>query len=345
MKRIYWFAYYGTASPSVRYRGMYPLHWMNDAHDVRSRFVVPGYGFGQIMRFLAAYLSALFRPRTGCLVVIQRVRSQFLYASALKLLVWLRPAGTVYDLDDADYLEHPPSTIHWFAKHCAHVSAGSIAIQHHLRQFNPRVHFITSPVVRMGIRKRARSPVFTVGWVGDFASGHGDGLKEQLFPALDQLDFEIELVLIGVDDPQDIAWIRGRCARMSHVHVDIPMVHSWTDEQWLQERISAFDVGIATLQDTPIQRAKSGIKAKQYMNIGVPVLSTDLPENNSVVRGGVNGFLFNGADALAKWIARLNAMDDAAYGRLCDGAWSSVERFDHPYFHRALEALVERKME
>jgi hypothetical protein len=39
-----------------------------------------------------------------------------------------------------------------------------------------------------------------------------------------------------------------------------------------------------------MQLSKSGIKAKQYMNNGVPVLSSNLPENNTVVIDGFNVF-------------------------------------------------------
>ena len=50
------------------------------------------------------------------------------------------------------------------------------------------------------------------------------------------------------------------------------MNFNWNDEPSLQNKITSFDIGITTLMDYEIQKPKSGIKAKQYFNNGVPVL-------------------------------------------------------------------------
>lgn len=340
LKRIIWFAFHHEGSSSVRYRGRFPLQWMEQERGVRSLFVVPGYAPEHLARFLRAYVAALIRPRRGTLVVIQRVRSRFLYASALKLLVWLRPQGTAYDLDDADYLEHPPDTIHWFAKRCATVHAGSAAIQDHMRRLNQQARFITSPVVQLGVLKRARNPRLAIGWVGDHRGGHEKGLRTLLVPALRMLDIPVRLVLIGVERSQDRHLLHSQLAGCDHVEIVFPDPPSWTDERWLQERIAEFDVGIATLDDTPIHRAKSGIKTKQYMNVGVPVLSVRLPENDRFVRHGVNGFLFDTPLELARYIKQVNDMDPMDYDRLMVGARASVHHFDHARYFNLLEASV-----
>src|SRR5688572_13337958 len=119
---IYWFAYYNLRSPSIRYRAKYPLDFFKQHKGVNSYLVIPGYSPKRILIFLKAYFSALLFRKKNSLIVIQRVQSDFIYANLLKLLVRIRKRDTVYDLDDADYLELKPDTIHYFAKHCQKIS-------------------------------------------------------------------------------------------------------------------------------------------------------------------------------------------------------------------------------
>src|SRR5215212_9026511 len=113
---IYWFAYYNLDSPSVRYRGKFPLDFLKANYGVNSHFVTPGYKPAKVFHFLKAYLSALLFRKPNSLIIVQRVNSNFIYANMLKFLIKLRNSNTVYDLDDADYLEHPPATIYFFIK-------------------------------------------------------------------------------------------------------------------------------------------------------------------------------------------------------------------------------------
>ncbi|MEM9025216.1 MAG: hypothetical protein AAGB22_15825, partial [Bacteroidota bacterium] len=117
MKFIYWFAYYGLDSPSVRYRANYPLREFKRTHGIGYTLVIPGYRPALILRFLRAYCSALCFRKRNSVIVIQRVNSGFIYATLLRLLVVLRPKDTVYDLDDADYLTHPDRSRGFFLRH------------------------------------------------------------------------------------------------------------------------------------------------------------------------------------------------------------------------------------
>jgi hypothetical protein len=136
---IYWFAYYNLDSPSVRYRAKYPLDFFKEEKGIDSYLVVPSYSISGILLFLKAYLSALFFRKRNSLIVIQRVQSNFIYAGLLKLLVRIRRKDTVYDLDDADYLEENQKTIFYFVKNCAKISAGSNAIAAYLSRFNHQI--------------------------------------------------------------------------------------------------------------------------------------------------------------------------------------------------------------
>jgi glycosyltransferase involved in cell wall biosynthesis len=329
IKFIYWFAYYNLNSPSVRYRAHYPLKYFRSEKGGNSYLVIPSYSPGKIFLFLKAYLSALLFRKKDSLIVIQRVHSNFIYSSLLKLLVGIQKSNTVYDLDDADYLEYPAKTIHYFARHCHKISAGSTGIADYFKSFNPNVFVITSPTVDLNIVKKSRNAIFTIGWIGGFGGDHKNSLLQIVFPALRQLSFHLKLVIIGITEQEDFDFIPNYFDNCPHIKLDIPRTIDWNDETNLQNRIAQFDIGIATLTDTTFQRSKSGIKAKQYLNNGVPVLSTNLPENNRVVLDGVNGFFCESTIEFAERIRQFHQMSDEQYWAFSERARASVIHFDH----------------
>jgi len=338
---VYWFAYYSKASPSVRYRAEYPLNYLKDEQGVNSILVQPGYAPKAVLRFLSAWCGALFWRKKNALVVIQKVRSNFIYANLLKLLVVLRPSNTVYDLDDADYLYCPPKTIYFFSKRCAAVAAGSKAIAEHLSKFNANVKWISSPPPDLNVVKKNRNEKMRIGWIGGYSGGHKKSLNATVFPAIEQLGFPCEFELLGVNDPTDKASIEARFANLENIDVLIPLPINWFDELDIQHRIAGFDVGIATLLDDPIQRAKSGIKAKQYLNSGVPVLSTNLPENNSVLKDAENGFFCDDAAGFVEKLNAFNAMHDNDYHKLSTQARKSVSEHNTEVYWRKYTMLME----
>ncbi|MCF8304092.1 MAG: glycosyltransferase [Bacteroidales bacterium] len=339
INHIYWFAYYNLDSPSVRYRAKYPLDFAKEKLGISSSLVLPGYSPKRLWNFITGYIAAMVFPKKNSLIVIQRVRSNFIYSNLLKLLVLIRKKRTVYDLDDADYLEHNPGTIHFFARNCNYLSAGSPAIAQYLIRFNRSVFHITSPTPDYGIVKKARKAVFTVGWVGNFGWGHKDSLYTYLFPALKELKFECRLIMIGITQESDKKEICRYLEDHSNIKVVLPSDIDWHDEKWLQNMIRQFDVGIATLLNHPIQTAKSGIKAKQYMNNGIPVICNDLPENKNVVIDNFNGRVCHSVSAFSKRLIEFKNMDAEHYWQYSRNARSSAEHFNHWKYFEVLEQM------
>lgn len=130
--------------------------------------------------------------------------------------------------------------------------------------------------------------MFTIGWIGGFGGDHKKSLINVVFPAIRNLNFNCKLVLLGVTDDEDLHFVRDYFKDNDKIQLDIPMNVDWQNEHLIQQNIATFDIGIATLIDNEIQRSKSGIKTKQYLNNGVPVLGTNLPENDWVIRESVN---------------------------------------------------------
>lgn len=328
MKYIYWFAYYNEDSPSVRYRAVYPLQHFKEHHAVDSTIVVPGYRPKKVWAFAKCYLSALLFRKKDSVIVIQRVHSNFIYSSLLKLLVLAKKKRTIYDLDDADYLYCPTDSIYFFARKCSHIMAGSKAISVYLSEFNENIALTSSPIFDMNIMKVQKSTVFTIGWIGGFGGDHKKSLIEQVFPAVRELDFPCKFVLLGVTKAEDVHFIQTYFQNCKHVTLDLPTEIDWLNELGLQQKIVEFDVGIATLMDNEIQRSKSGIKAKQYLNNGVPVLGSNLPENDWVIKDGVNGYYCDNQGDFKKRMDELNAMSHMEFIEFSKNARASTMEFD-----------------
>ena len=245
----------------------------------------------------------------------------------------------MYDLDDADYLEVNPKTIFYYAKHCEKISAGSKQIKAYLSRYNHLIYHTTSPIADLKMFKTKRNDIFTIGWIGGFDGDHKESLIELLFPALKELTFHFKLIIIGVLKLGDVEFIKKYFQDNQNIEIEIPLEIDWNNEVDIQKRIMLFDIGIATLTSTEMQLSKSGIKAKQYMNNGVPVLSTNLPENNTVVIDGINGFFCNTTKDFKARITQFSSMTDSEYLKFSENARKSIVHFDHNKYFADFEKI------
>jgi glycosyltransferase involved in cell wall biosynthesis len=327
LKFIYWFAYYHLDSPSVRYRAQYPLAYLKKEYGIDSFFVMPSYKWHWIMKFLNAYLHAMLFRKANSIIVVQRVHSNFIYANLLKLLIRIRNKNTFYDTDDADYLEYPDKSIFYFVKHTEKIIVGSQELVKNLSRLNSNIFINTSPAPCFDISKKQKNELFTVGWIGGFGGGHKESLINLLFPAIKTLPFKIKLVILGVADKIEYDFLQTYFAAYNHVQLVIPMAINWNDEVNVQSYIVTFDVGIATLIDDELFRSKSAFKTKQYMNNGIPVLSSNIAENNAFVNHGENGFLCNNPEDFRQRIIEINAMNAIEYKHISNNALQTRKHF------------------
>jgi glycosyltransferase involved in cell wall biosynthesis len=306
---------------------------------IGSWFIVPGYHPKKILRFLHAYLSALFFRKRDSLIVIQRIHSNFIYANLLLLLVKVRNSATIYDLDDADYLDHPPKTICAFLKNCSMVTVGSQELKKNLMKFNKSIIINTSPTPDLKIGKKNKNEVLTIGWIGCFGGGHKQSMLKDFFPALKCLPFNVKLVMMGVFRKADVAFLINYFSAYENVQLEIPLDINWQDEFEVQRRIAALDIGIATLLDDEFQRSKSAFKVKQYLNNGVPVLSSNIPENNLFVIHGRNGFFCSSPGDFRRRIIGINEMDQSTYSKFSKQARLSSKEFGIASYCEKLKSI------
>ena len=139
--------------------------------------------------------------------------------------------------------------------------------------------------------QRPRRRECTVGWFG--AASHGEDLA-------------------GVADPVRKVLYANPGARLHIMGTDFRPTFGITQTRytdWLPDpdyfRVIDFDIGLCPLADYRFNASKSGLKAMQYMALGIPVIATDAEPYRGIVTDGVNGFLVR---SKAQWRDRLSTL-------------------------------------
>jgi glycosyltransferase involved in cell wall biosynthesis len=216
----------------------------------------------------------------------------------------------VFDFDDAIFLgEKRRDHVAWVCGHAAWVTAGNEYLASFARQFTDRVTIVPSVVAteRYQLHALCGDPMsddvdringgLRVGWLGSDLS-----IRETLFPFWDELG-RIQQAL-GFDV---VICSRPRPTPPSNLV-------RWRYLEWsptVEEEIARhIDIGIMPLVDTEFQRGKCGMKLLQYMAAGLPVITSPVGVNSSIVQHGVNGFLADGEDEWRDALAALLASPD-----------------------------------
>jgi glycosyltransferase involved in cell wall biosynthesis len=138
------------------------------------------------------------------------------------------------------------------------------------------------------VQPRPQNQLPIVGWTGSATTlPHLTALGPTLRRLRQREDFELRV--IGCQT--HIEGVRVRC---------VP----W-DEETEVEDLRPLDVGVMPLPDDEWSRRKCGMKALQYMALGIPPVVSPIGVNTTVVRDGVNGFY---ARTEQEWIDRVGIL-------------------------------------
>ncbi len=335
LKHIYFFSNFNINGISTRYRGVYVLKELAQKHGISNTFIHPGYRPFEIVNFISCYLKVLLTRRKGSVVIYQKLYTKGIYTNLLKLLVRIRPKGTVYDTDDADYLRYYDKNIYYFMRKCQICTVGSKALKEFAEEYNDNVLLLTSPVIRHTEIKENRNEILHIGWVGDyglnkeytFPFSHKVSLNKILFPILKELDFVFKLTILGIKNPTDKIEIETYFKNSNNILLDISENINWLNETSIYKKISEFDLGVSPMINHEFNIAKSAFKAKQYLSCGVPVLASPIGENMSFVKDGVNGFICKDDMDFKNRIIQINEMTKNEYDKLRRKTVLSVEDF------------------
>lgn len=266
----------------------------------------------EVSRAFARRISTLQKAKNFDLIYI------FREAAVLGPAVFERWAKAskvpyIFDFDDAvfvsykspangylSYLKFPGKTRTICAK-AAHVMAGNEYLADYARAVNDQVSIVPTTIDTDAYQPKythQNNPdEVTLIWSGSFSTvQHLDTIRGVLQKLAKEKKFRLRVIgtptyrLEGVDT-EAMQW---RAA-------------TETDD------LRAGHIGLMPLPDDQWSKGKCGLKALQYMALGVPTICSPVGVNSTIIKDGVNGYLAANED---EWIEKLKLMIDSAETRI-----------------------------
>jgi len=270
-------------------------------------------GIAEVMRHFPYYLSrvlnrlrhVLTSSKFDLVVFEKELLPYFPYG--LEALLRRLQSKTIVLLDDATYVyyrQHPYRLVRFLCRHkierimgtATHVIVWNEQLARYARQFNTNVSVVNSGI---DLRRYRIKPYqdgrvtlgqpTVIGWIGAPALFPYIRALEDAFRELSSR-YEAEFHVISTCD---------------YVSRSIRTVNKrWSIETEVDD-LQSLDIGVMPLPDDEWTRGKSGVKAVQYMGVGVPVVSSAVGTATDLIQDGVNGFL---ATSTQDWVDKLGRL-------------------------------------
>jgi L-malate glycosyltransferase len=220
-----------------------------------------------------------------------------------KLMVWLQP-NIVFDIDDMVFLSHSSRANAWLVRlkgrekslflmeRARHVITCSPHLTELAKAKNPAVTDISSTIdtdrYSPGV-SHGTEDVVTLGWSGSHSTSRYLHLIE---PALVQVasKFQVKFLVIG---DETFRFRELECEAIA-----------WNAVREVED-LRRITIGVYPLPDDDWVLGKSGLKALQYMALGIPVVATAIGANFRVIDDGVSGYLVHTEN---EWVDRLGTL-------------------------------------
>lgn len=219
---------------------------------------------------------------------------------------WVHRSGVpmVFDFDDAVFVSYRSPTNGYLSylkfasktksicRMAAHVMAGNRYLADYARQVNEHVTIVPTTIDTERYRvseKTAESDIPTIGWTGSFSTvQHLDTLRSALQKLARQNRFRLRVI--------------GTPAyELEGVEVE---AMKWQSDSELKD-LNTIDIGIMPLPDDAWSKGKCGLKALQFMALGIPTVCSPVGVNTEIIQDGENGFI---ANSEADWVEKLGRL-------------------------------------
>jgi glycosyltransferase involved in cell wall biosynthesis len=219
---------------------------------------------------------------------------------------WIHRSGVpmVFDFDDAVFVSYRSPTNGYLSylkfasktrsicRMSAHVMAGNPYLAEYARQVNANVTIVPTTIdtEKYAVTERTNeSEMPTIGWTGSFSTvQHLDILRSALQKLARQTRFRLRVIgtptykLDGLD----------------------VQAMPWRAATELKD-LDGIDIGIMPLPDDSWSKGKCGLKALQFMALGIPTVCSPVGVNTDIIQDGENGFIAESEDEWNEKLGRL----------------------------------------
>lgn len=213
----------------------------------------------------------------------------------------------VYDIDDLIFLGHSSTAnkmIAWIKgkrkmitlmKHADHVITCTPVLDRFVQKYNTHTTDISSTIntdAYVPVNPYTNDKKLVLGWSGSHSTAK---YLHLLTPVLQKLREKYDFTLLVMGDAN---------FRMEGIEVEAV---SWSEAMEIPT-LQRMDIGLYPLPDEPWVYGKSGLKALQYMALGIPTVAEKLGQdhaNHRVIEHAVSGFL---AHTEEEWITCISSL-------------------------------------
>lgn len=275
-----------------------------------------------VTRNLARRLSTIGKARNYDLVYILR-EAALLGPPVFERLLYQQRVPFVFDFDDAIFVSYRSpsngylsylkfaSKTKTICRLASHVMVGNPYLAEYAGAVNDNVTVVPTTIdtekYRVKPPKTADGPL-TIGWTGSFSTvQHLDTLRGALQKLAQTEQFRLRV--IGTPSYE-----------LSPVDVDAMPWRAATE----LEDLCAIDIGVMPLPDDNWSKGKCGLKALQFMALGIPTICSPVGVNTDIIQDNENGFLAMTED---EWVDKLSRLLKSAElrRRLGDAGRATVE--------------------
>lgn len=226
----------------------------------------------------------------------------------------------VFDFDDAVFLSYKspangylsylkfPGKTRAICRNAAHVMAGNEYLADYARAVNQNVTIVPSTIdtdLYIPDYPREQPETITIVWSGSFSTlQHLDTIRGALQRLAKERRFRLRVIGATEYSPEG---------------VDTESVQ-WRAATEVED-LKPGHIGIMPLPNDQWSKGKCGLKALQYMALGIPAICSPVGVNSTIIDDGRNGFL---ADSEDEWIEKLKMLMDSVELRIKMGAEGRV---------------------
>jgi glycosyltransferase involved in cell wall biosynthesis len=291
--------------PLLRRRGVeitYEPFESEELHGLLYQTGNMGRKLAYVSRGLARRFSVIGSARQYDAVYVFR-EAALLGPPLIEWLIKRTGVPMVFDFDDAIFVSYRSPSNGYLSylkfasktktvcRLASHVIVGNPYLAEYARQSNPHVTIIPTTIDTEKYKMSSKEPgeVPVIGWTGSFSTvQHLDTLAGALQSLAQRERFRLRV--IGTPDYR----LEG---------VDVEAI-TWRSETEVED-LRPIDIGVMPLPDDAWSKGKCGLKALQFMALGIPTVCSPVGVNTDIIQDGENGFI---AGTEKDWVEKLTRL-------------------------------------